>query len=66
MGRTAIASSTGRTRIVEPCAKLGVHDCENEYENDVTVRGYDLPRDHPMHIMFVDYYRDMGIQEAFY
>ncbi|MCJ7752932.1 MAG: hypothetical protein MUP13_00065 [Thermoanaerobaculales bacterium] len=56
----------GKTRIIEPCAKLGVHDWEDEDDDDVTVRGFDLPRDHPMHAMFLDYYRDMEIPEAFY
>ena len=56
----------GETRIIEPCAKLGVHDWEDEDDADVTVRGFDLPRDHPMHVMFLDYYRDMGVPASFY
>ncbi len=56
----------GAVRIIEPCAKLGVHDWEDEDVNDVTVRGRDLPRNHRMHTMFLDYYRDMGVPEDFY
>ena len=56
----------GEVRIIEPCAKLGVHDWEDEDANDVTVRGLDMPRDHPMHVKFLDYYRDMRIPEDFY
>lgn len=42
------------------------HDWEDEDDDGVTVRGYDLPRDHPMHVMFLDYYLDMGVPEDFY
>ena len=56
----------GTVRVVEPCAKLGVHDWEDEDVHHMTVRGSDMPRDHPMHVQFLDYYRDMGIPEDFY
>jgi hypothetical protein len=56
----------GVERSAQGCARLGVHDWEDEDVDGVTVRGDDLPPNHEMHTMFLEYYRDMGVPEAFY
>lgn len=56
----------GVERTAEGCAKLGVHDWEDEDENDVTVRGAEVPRGHEMHTKFLHYYQYIGVPEEFY
>ena len=51
----------GARRIVECGALVGVHSWASD-----TVNGSDLPRDAPEHRFYLDYYKDIGIPEAFY
>ena len=51
----------GRERIIESPVRLGVHSWAGFDEE-----GADLPRDHPEHRKYIDYYREMGIAEEFY
>lgn len=43
-------------------ARLGVHS----WAAGDGLEGGDLPKDHPDHVMFLEYYADIGIEEAFY
>lgn len=52
----------GVRRIVERGARVGVHS----WSADETLSALNLPRDHPAHARYLDYYRDMGIPEDFY
>ena len=52
---------SGMRRIVERGALVGVHSWASGSQS-----GSDIPRDDPSHRLFLDYYRDMGIPEAFY
>lgn len=55
---------SGVRRIVERGARVGVHSWSAD---DLTVRSaVSLPRDHPDHAKYLDYYRDMGIPAEFY
>ncbi|MDG2149361.1 MAG: hypothetical protein P8N09_07545 [Planctomycetota bacterium] len=51
----------GVRRSAEPGARFGVHSWA-----DVGFEGADVPRDDPQHDLYLDYYREMGIPEAFY
>ena len=51
----------GARRIVECGALVGVHSWASG-----SVSGNDIPRDDPRHSLYLDYYRDIGIAEAFY
>ena len=51
----------GARRIVECGAQVGVHSWAAG-----SVNGDELPRDDPRHRTYLDYYRDIGISEAFY
>jgi len=51
----------GARRIVEYGAHVGVHSWAFG-----PVSGNELPRDDPQHSFYLDYYRDLGIPEAFY
>jgi hypothetical protein len=52
----------GSTRSIEENAQIGVHSWA---DNSNTVPK-DLPRDHIYHQLYLDYYQEMGIDEAFY
>lgn len=52
----------GVERIVERGARIGVHS----WSDDGAGSGAALPRDHPEHERYLDYYRDIGIDEDFY
>ena len=52
---------SGVRRIVERGAEVGVHSWAAGSTN-----GNDLPRDHPDHQLFLDYYQDINIPAAFY
>lgn len=51
----------GVRRIVERGARVGVHSWASE-----SVDGNDIPRDDANHRIYLEYYRDIGIAEAFY
>lgn len=52
---------SGSRRIVEPGAQIGVHSWASFWSS-----GNEIPRDDPQHGVYLDYYREMGIPEAFY
>ncbi|MBI1492922.1 COG3904 family protein [Halocynthiibacter styelae] len=52
----------GAVRIIEPGACIGVHT----WAAGFNVSGADLPRNAPEHELYLQFYRDMGIDEAFY
>ena len=56
----------GAERIVEPCAKLGVHSWDEDGPDGGIIYGNEVARDDPLHAMFLDYYREMGVPEDFY
>jgi hypothetical protein len=56
----------GEERWVETCAKLGVHSWDEDAEDGSLLLGNEVPRDHPIHTMFLDYYAEMGIPADFY
>jgi len=56
----------GAERIVEPCAKLGVHSWDEDGPDGGIIYGNQVARDDPSHRMFLDYYREMGVPEDFY
>ena len=58
--------TAGTYRVVEPCAKLGVHSWNEDGPDGGIILGNEVPRDHEIHVMFLDYYREMGIPEDFY
>ena len=47
---------------VERSARIGVHI----WSGNGSVSGDMLPRDHPEHKLYLNYYRDIGIDEDFY
>lgn len=51
----------GVKRTADPGARFGVHSWSGFDEE-----GGDLPRDHPEHELYLDFYRTMGISEDFY
>ena len=51
----------GVRRIVERGARVGVHSWASD-----SVSGDDIPRDDDRHRIYLQYYRDIGIAEAFY
>ena len=55
----------GLKRHIEPGAKVGVHSWAL-MKNGKRVEGIDVPRGAPEHQMYLDYYREMGVPEAFY
>lgn len=52
----------GADRIVERGAQVGVHS----WDDDDATAGDALPRDAPHHKIYLDYYRDIGIDVDFY
>ena len=52
----------GVERIVERGARIGVHS----WSTGGSEAGNTLPRDHPEHELYLDYYRDIDIDEDFY
>lgn len=52
----------GAARIVERGAQVGVHS----WDGDSGTAGDALPRDALDHTLYLDYYRDIGIDEGFY
>ena len=52
----------GATRIIHKGAKLGIHS----WGGPEGETGRDVPRDHPAHQLYLDYYEEMGIPAAFY
>ena len=54
----------GVRRIVERGARVGVHSWSTG--DPFGPSAVSLPSDHPAHAKYLDYYRDMGIPEAFY
>lgn len=55
---------SGVRRIVERGARVGVHSWSTD--ETFALSAVSLPRDHPAHAKYLDYYRDMGIPEDFY
>ena len=53
----------GNQRTIGKGAKIGVHSWA---EGENGTEGGDLPKDHPGHQMFLDFYRTMGIPTEFY
>ena len=58
--------SAGEHRIVEPCGKLGVHSWNEDGPDGGIILGNEVPKDHELHAMFLEFYREMGIPEDFY
>ena len=54
----------GKRRIVERGAQIGVHSWSSGLFFGPSAN--DLPKDHPDHEMFLEYYREIGISEDFY
>lgn len=53
----------GKNRIVEEGACVGVHAWQDD---DDPTPAASLPRDHPGHRVFLDYFREIGMNEEFY
>ena len=58
--------TAGETRVVEPCGKLGVHSWDEDGPDGSIIFGNEVPRDHEIHMMFLEFYREMEIPEDFY
>jgi len=58
--------TAGKTRVVEPCGKLGVHSWDEDGPDGGIILGNEVPRDHEIHAMFLEFYREMGIPGDFY
>ena len=58
--------TAGMTRVVEPCGKLGVHSWDEDGPDGSIIFGNEVPRDHEIHAMFLEFYREMEIPEDFY
>jgi hypothetical protein len=58
--------TAGRHRVVEPCGKLGVHSWDEDGPDGGIILGNEVSRDHELHTMFLDFYREMEIPEDFY
>ena len=58
--------TAGKQRVVEPCGKLGVHSWDEDGPDGGIILGNEVRRDHEIHAMFLDFYREMGIPEEFY
>ena len=56
----------GQERWIGPCAKLGVHSWDEDGEDGELLLGNEVPRDHEIHRMFLEYYEEMGISAEFY
>jgi hypothetical protein len=56
----------GAERIVEPCAKLGVHSWDEDGPDGGIIYGNEVPRNDPSHAKFLEYYREMDVPEDFY
>ena len=52
----------GTRRQIEDGASLGVHS----WASPPDIQGSDLPADDPSHVLYVGFYRDIDIDEAFY
>jgi hypothetical protein len=58
--------TAGKNRVVEPCGKLGVHSWDEDGPDGSIIFGSEVPRDHEIHAMFLEFYREMEIPEDFY
>ena len=58
--------TAGSRRVVEPCAKLGVHSWDEDGPDGGIIHGNEVPRDQESHTMFLDFYSEMEIPEDFY
>ena len=58
--------TAGAKRIVEPCGKLGVHSWDEDGPDGGIILGNETPRNHQIHTMFLEFYREMEIPEEFY
>jgi hypothetical protein len=58
--------TAGKYRVVEPCGKLGVHSWDEDGPDGGIILGNEVSRDHEIHTMFLDFYREMEIPEDFY
>jgi len=58
--------TAGKTRVVEPCGKLGVHSWDEDGPDGGIILGNEVPRDHHIHAMFLEFYSEMQIPEDFY
>ena len=58
--------TAGKTRVVESCGKLGVHSWDEDGPDGSIIFGNEVPRDHEIHAMFLEFYREMEIPEDFY
>ncbi len=54
----------GTQREVGPCAKVGVHSWDEDGEDGTLLLGNEVPRDHELHRMFLDYYQEMAYQRS--
>lgn len=52
----------GVKRTVEAGAEIGVHSWAGDGVSNANI----LPKDHPEHLKYIEYYREMEIPEAFY
>jgi len=58
--------TAGKVRVVESCGKLGVHSWNEDGPDGSIILGNAVPRDHEIHTMFLEFYREMEIPEEFY
>jgi predicted small secreted protein len=58
--------TAGKVRVVESCGKLGVHSWNEDGPDGSIILGNEVPRDHEIHTMFLEFYREMEIPEDFY
>jgi len=56
---------SGVRRYATPGAKIGIHSWEDK-QNGKWIDGNDLPKDHPSHDMYLDFYASVCIPEDFY
>lgn len=56
----------GERRILHPDSRVGVHSFSFDDDDGNPVSGADLPLDDEIHQFYLDYYRDIGIDEDFY
>lgn len=55
----------GERRILHPDSRVGVHSFSFDDDDGNPVSGADLPLDDEIHQFYLDYYRDIGIDEDF-
>ena len=53
----------GNQRTVESGAMIGVHSWAAEADDGSLIQGGDLPKDHPQHQLYIQYYTDINLQD---